>query len=376
MMLDVRESELLALLRREGPLSRWELHQRTGLRANTVGELAAGLIDQGMLREGQAAANGRGRPRVPLEIDPQRRQVLGIALQPGRVEHQRLNLHGEPAIDPPATNAPSPDTTASLIDQAVDIVEHVDPRQIAAVGVGVPGFIDLDEHTLLLSSITPDRQPVSLQPLYDAVAGVGVPLVIENDMHALAAQWSLTHQADVQDDILLVSIRDGAVGAAVLVEGRPNRGCVGGGNELGHHRFFVDTQMCYCGHRGCLERIFSTAFLNREGDGAATELPEAAARFDGTDPRMVQITDYLAAGLANAVNFIRPNRLVIASPLKTSSAFDEALVGRTRDRLLGALVDRVCIDRWDQPAAAFAEAAGWLALTSIYRTGWGTVRST
>lgn len=371
-----RESDLLALLWREGPLSRWELHQRMGLRANTVGQIAAGLIDRGVLREGAAAANGRGRPRVPLEIDPDRRQVLGLALEPGRIGYGRLNLRGERGgkVSWQRGTAGGGKRTGRaatpLIDKAVGLLSAAGSDRLAAVGVSVPGFIDLDRQVILLSSATPGQGSVSLQPLHDAADRLGVPLVVENDMHALAAQWSLTHQADQRDDILLVSVRDGAVGAAVLVEGRPNRGCVGGGNELGHHRFLVDTEACYCGHRGCLERICSTAYLRRT-DPRAPTLAQAVARFDPADGRVHEVVGHLATGLANAVNFIRPNRVVIASPLLASPRFGRALTDRTRAGLLGVLADRVRIDLWHQPTSAFAQAAGWLALTSLYRTGWG-----
>ena len=54
------------------------------------------------------------------------------------------------------------------------------------------------------------------------------------------------------------------------------------GNELGHTRFFVDTEKCYCGHPGCLERIFSTDFLQRQGAPADVPLADQIARFDGS----------------------------------------------------------------------------------------------
>ena len=43
----------------------------------------------------------------------------------------------------------------------------------------------------------------------------GRPIVFENDMHALAVRWLLTHQAEQTQDVLLVYIGDGRLGAAV-----------------------------------------------------------------------------------------------------------------------------------------------------------------
>jgi predicted NBD/HSP70 family sugar kinase len=164
-----------------------------------------------------------------------------------------------------------------------------------------------------------------------------------------------------------------------LVDGRPNRGCATGANELGHMRFFVDTETCYCGHPGCLERICSTEFLRRRGVTSGTLFEHAArygteaARTNGNvaaDRAIDEVLEHVSAGLANAVNFIRPNRLVLTSELTRYPAFTDALLRSIRGRLLHELVKRVRIDQWDQVDSHSAETAGWLALASLYREGW------
>jgi predicted NBD/HSP70 family sugar kinase len=112
---------------------------------------------------------------------------------------------------------------------------------------------------------------------------------------------------------------------------------------------------------------------------------EHAARYDGddaaggngrpgadetVDKAMAEIREYLSAGLANVVNFIRPNRLVIVSELTRYAAFNDAVTRSIRSRLLTALVHRVRIDLWEQADSHSAETAGWLALASLYREGW------
>ena len=74
--------------------------------------------------------------------------------------------------------------------------------------------------------------------------------------------------------------------------------------------------------------------------------------------------------MANAVNFIRPNRLVLTSELTRYPAFIDALLRSVRSRLLPELVKRVRVDQWDQADSHSAETAGWLALASLYREGW------
>src|SRR5215212_7477725 len=92
--LDARQREILRLLWGGGRMSRWELHRRTGVNPNAVGVDVAGLLNGGIIRECQSEVAGPGRPRIPLEIDPTVRHVVGLAISPGRVEAGRLSLRG------------------------------------------------------------------------------------------------------------------------------------------------------------------------------------------------------------------------------------------------------------------------------------------
>ena len=372
--LDTRQREILRLLWRGGRMSRWELHRQTGVNPNAVGVDVASLLEHGIVRECPSEIVGPGRPRIPLEIDPTIRNVLGLSISPGRVEIARLSLRGQLLGRGASRTVGEP---SKIISAAQALLKESLSEKSLAIGLTVTGFVDPDKRAILLSSSFTGHGGISLEPLYE-MAG-DRPVVLENNMHALAAWWLLIHQAESDEDVLLVSIADGQMGAALLVEGKPNRGCATGANELGHMRYFVDTEVCYCGHPGCLERIVSTEFLRRRGVDAGT-LFEHAARFDQdaghpdgadrADKAMTEIMEYLGTGLANAVNFIRPNRLVLSSEFTRYPAFSDALQRSVRSRMLNELVKRVRIDLWDQVDSHSAETAGWLALASLYREGW------
>jgi predicted NBD/HSP70 family sugar kinase len=386
-MIPSRQRSLLQSLWNEGPLSRWELHERTGIRPNTVGADTADLLEAGIIRECaptssprgrlgtapprdsataplSAGDRVRGRPRVPLEIDPSRRYVLGLAMRPGRVEVAKLDLLGmlvEPAFERTIADA------GRIIRTARDLLrDHLNGGTIC-VGLATPGFVDSDSHSILLSSAWPGQGEVSLQPIFDTAGSV--PYLLENDMHALAARWMLTHRAEQSEDVLLVYFDDGQLGSGLLVRGRPNRGCVTAANELGHTRLPVETERCYCGKIGCLERICSTDFLSRNGKKKGT-LRERAADFNHTDEALSRVIELLAMGISNAVNFTRVNRLVLVSELTRYQTFADAIVDSVRGQMLAELTARVSIDVWDQPASQSAENAGWLAMASLYCDGW------
>ena len=74
------------------------------------------------------------------------------------------------------------------------------------------------------------------------------------------------------------------------------------------------------------------------------------------------------------MNFVRPHRLVLVSPMTRHPALSDALVRLVRAGVLAELADRVKIDFWDEPAAGSAETAGWLALAELFFGGWGAER--
>ena len=368
------QRQLLQTLWQAGPLSRWELHERTGLTPNRAGTIVESLIAEHILRECAPEAAGAGRPRVPLEIDPSGRHLIGLALEPTGFTLCRLNLLGE-LLERIAT-PDVPDETRLIKSAAAALGKSIN-AQTLGVGVTSTGFMDSQSRTLLLSSATPGQKDVSLRPLYTAASDV--PLVLGNDMHALAARWSLSHRTRVPEDTLIVWFDDGRIGAAVLVDGRPNRGCFTGGNELGHMRFFADTDRCFCGQTGCLERVFSTTFLKRH---ARTKQPAMemglAKRLEHLHPSdtvIHQVMNHLCTGLSNAVNFLRAHRLILISPLAETIGFREAVLDGIEALLMPPLDRAVTVEFWDQPTVTAAQNAAWLANAELLWTGWDAAPS-
>lgn len=372
------EHELAALLFACGPLSRRDIVERTGIHPNLVGNAASRLIQRRIAREIRPAhpdapdgptalaaprrrpQRSAGRPRLPLEIDPNARHVLGVALRPGQVSATRLNLLGRPLEADPAgpTAALSARTGPQLTEAAARLLARLVTPDTFAVGVTVPGILDPDRQHLLLSAASPDTRGLDLSPLH--LAAGHTPLLLHNDMHALAARWQLTAHAPPHEDVLLAYIADGSIGASLLFSGRPNGGCVIAAAELGHWQTGRPTPVCFCGRRGCLERVFSAAFLHTGNLDAAL----------AHDPDPAGITTTLAVALADAAHLVRPHRLVIASPFAASPAFRDRLAALLRGHLLPGLVERIRLDWWPQPLLATPDTAAYLALSSLYRPAW------
>src|SRR6478735_7533517 len=162
---DARQREILRLLWRGGRMSRWELHRRTGVNPNAVGGGVAALLQGGIIRECQSEVAGRGRPRIPLEIDPTIRSVIGLAVVPGRVEVGRLSLRGN-LLGRPTSRAVT-DLTKT-ISTAKALLRETIEDQTLAIGLTVTGFVDPEQRAVLSSSSVGGAGAASLEPLYEA----------------------------------------------------------------------------------------------------------------------------------------------------------------------------------------------------------------
>lgn len=353
-------------------MSRQELCRALKGRPNTIGDLVAGMIRQRVLREGTPRPRvGRGRLHVPVEIDPAGVGVVGLALRPSEISICRLNLLGEVIGEPETeSNRRDPVTAAGRM-----LHGFRRPSDLA-VGLSTTGFVDPQSRAILGGSSLAGRSgPVhthatSLTPVYQSAGRTRI--TVDNDMHALAACWAMTCDQDPSEDLLLVQLEDGAIGAAMFVEGRPNRGCVISANELGHMRLAVQTPRCYCGQRGCIERIFSTGYLrscSKQGGSLGSRLN----RYASGDRVVHRITGHLAEALANACNFVRPHRLVLTGSVTDTERFTDSLIEQTRRRLLPVLSERITVEHWRDRPTTGAQVAGWLALASVFNKQWQQV---
>ncbi len=355
------QMKILSAVWRSPGLCRSELGGRVGLHANTVTRRVDALLREGFLREGAAAPPGRrGRPKIPLEVDPARVCVGGIAIGAGGVGAVAMNLLGQPLGGFARAAAAGPAGIAKAVGR---LLQGLLLQKPVALGVSVTGFVDPVGRRILFSSASPAAE-VDLAPLLRR-AGT-TPVAVNSEVHALSARWLMGHAKSENEDTLIVTLEDGAVGASLLIEGRPNRGCVLGGNELGHMGLNVETAPCYCGASGCVERVFSTDYLHRLGGAgsladalSAPDLPEAARR-------IVALT---ARGLANATVFARPHRMVVAGTPARHARFRAELERAWREFLPAVFRDRIALEWYATQGTISAETAGWLAIATILHGG-------
>ncbi len=363
MIIDASQRAILRSLWFNGQLSRSELHDLTGMTPNAVGNEISQLQRLGLVKELDPKPSTGGRPQIPLILDPSSRRILGISIEPGQVEIAELGLHGDMTVAPISKSV---EQESRLLSAATRLARTYCVRRTLMAAASVTGLIDHATGSILLSSSAPHQTHLNTSVLLQGLDDV--PLIIGNDLHAAAGRWAVTHRSQLQEDTLLIAFDDGRMGAVMVINGRPNHGCIMGANELGHTRFPVNTPLCYCGQSGCMERIFSSAFL-----GPAITAEEFSRRVetaDKQDGKLAEMLNLLIMACSNAVNFVRPSRLVLASRFMAGEAFAHRLMGGIRAMLLPHLSERVTMDAWNIKVAGSAETAAWLGLATLLFDSW------
>jgi predicted NBD/HSP70 family sugar kinase len=222
---------VLDLVRRRGPFARAELMRATGLSAQTVSNIAAGLVRAGLVRE----TPGGGRR---LEIVAGSRSAIGVHLDPAHLVVVRTDLTGAVLavehVDLDATDDPA--RTLDTIAAAVHRVRGAGSRARsrtgvpapAGIGLAVPGSIDPDG----VRMGTPAQLPAwwSLPVTDELAARTGLPVRLEKDgvASALGEVWS----AAGADDLVSVFLGHG-ISAATVAAGEVVRGATGNAGEFG-----------------------------------------------------------------------------------------------------------------------------------------------
>ncbi len=363
MIIDASQRAILRALWFNGQLSRSELHDLTGMTPNAVGNEISQLQRLGLVKELEPKPSTGGRPQIPLILDPSSRRILGISIEPGQVEIAELGLNGELTLAPISKAVQQ---ESRLLPAATRLAKAYCARRTFMAAASITGLIDHATGSILLSSSAPHQSHLNTSVLLKGLDDV--PLIIANDLHAAAGRWAVTHRSQIQQDTLLIAFDDGRMGAVMVINGRPNHGCIMGANELGHTRFPVNTPLCFCGQTGCMERIFSSAFLGPAITSA--EFSRRVETADVHDNKFTEMLNLLVMAFSNTVNFVRPSRLVLASRFMAGEAFADRLTGGIRAALLPHFSERVTIDAWNIKVSGSAESAAWFGLATLLFDSW------
>lgn len=213
--------------------------------------------------------------------------------------------------------------------------------EIAAVGIGFPGFIDPVTQNISQSPNLPGLKDVALSA--DLMHVLKIPVITENDALA-AAYGEYIMQVPRQKDLLYVGLGTG-VGGGLIVNGRPFSGQHGVAMEIGHLIFESQGRPCGCGNQGCMEQYASASGVSITYFNATQQHCQAleiAIRAADGDPDALEAYALagtaLAATLAHILKVVDVSNIVIGGGMSGGwSLMKEAFELRLEHDLIPAL---------------------------------------
>jgi predicted NBD/HSP70 family sugar kinase len=355
---NINRFEVLQAIRlHDNQISRSELSDLTGLSQATISSIVGHLIDEGALVEDNASglvARGRGRPLVMLRLNPQYTHVIGVKIAVHQIVFSVTDFVGNViASDNIAIGAPkmTPGQLAAFVVRGVrNCLKKAGKtvEDVSGIGVGLPGFID-SHHGIAYWSPAFESPNVNFRELLQSK--FDVPVFVENDANlvTLAEHWF--GMAKGLENAVVITIEHGT-GSGLIFNGNLYRGTQGLAAEFGHTKLVFGGLRCQCGESGCMETRTAAFALIHEAAKAGFRVPKRpldynersrllqaiVARAEAGDKSMKRIFEqmgrYLGLGIANLVNLLNPQRIVICQGSVRCAHLFEASLRSVAERMV------------------------------------------
>lgn len=299
-------------------------------RANAA---VAGMLEQGVLEPTGEHVSTGGRRAETLRLSRRLGVLLGAALGATGLEVgvmspdlQLLAHHSEPAD--------VRDGPAAVLSRVRALMRELlaqcgaKPRDVIAIGIGVPGPVDFATGQLVNPPLMPEWDAYSIRD--DLRADFTAPVYVDNDVNVMALGELWRMQRGLQN-FLVIKVGTG-IGCGIVCHGQVYRGANGSAGDVGH--ICVDPQgpRCHCGNVGCVETMAAGPAIARAATEAAlagqsallrqmldelgtlklNDVAQACRAGDAAANAIVQRSGSLIGQmLASVVNFYNPSHIFI-----------------------------------------------------------------
>ena len=376
---------ILNILRRQGPLSRTQLTEISGLSVGAISQITSDLLDEQWIVEiGEGDYTG-GRRQMMLRLNPTAGYVVGLKLMENRIVGAVTDLEATVLkyFEGRATSDHTPIVVSAALAHAVErALSDIDiPRdRVLGVGIGLAGVIDCAAGIVRDSSFFQWRDV----PLAELLAArLNLPVHLENDVNTLTITEQLFGPGHDVPNFAVVTVGRG-VGMGIVLNYQLYQGIHGGAGELGHITIDPDGPLCNCGKRGCLEALAADAAVLRgvelalaKGAQSCIALPptieEVVQAAEQGDPlaqeTLAQAGYYLGMGLAVVVNTLSPSLIIISGEGVTAGEHRlRPMFQAMREHSFDGLLDNVQIMVKPTDDQTWARGAAGLVVGKVFES--------
>ena len=320
---------IVEAVRRDGPISRAEIAQMTGLTTATISNLTRELIQEGIIVETGRRKGQRGQPAIELELNPNGRFALGFEL--GRVHLAGVaidltgqilgEIHEEWEYPPPEIALPlmAEKTKQFLATVAIPV------ERLLGIGVSMPGPFLTKEKNIVSPIDFPHWQDFPAKEKFEDI--LNCPVIVENDAMAAALGEHFHGEGQSYQNFYYVHFGAG-IGGAMILNGHPYQGYSPNTGELGWMKYSAKGRRALIGHYLGLKPLYN--FLQGYGLQIA-HLSELEALFEQQNAYLWEWLNETIDALAEIIDAI--NALLGPEAIFLGGHFPNTILDYFIDRL-------------------------------------------
>ena len=228
---ELNDRAALELLLAEGPLTRAQLSERTGVSKVTVSQMLARLEERALVMIAGEQAGGRGPNAALYSVIPSSAYVAGLYVEFDLVSVAVADVAGNRVADV-SMDPHGGDDPVGLVREAIGQAcanAGISSETLSAVVIGSPGVLDPRTGAPRLAVNLPTWQEGVLDGLREVLH---TPVLIENDVNLAAMAERAGGTAAGLDDFAFVWLGMG-LGLASVIGGQVRRGIGGAAGEIG-----------------------------------------------------------------------------------------------------------------------------------------------
>ena len=370
--------QVLDFIRRYGPVSKAMIARKTGITAPTVTNICKSLAHIRLIREEGQEKVVLGRPSTLIGFSADVENYLVIHVRTQKLHIYVVNagtevLHKEVI----STIGMEGDLITRHMLSATDEIIQSKQYDIKAIGLILRGPVDSEKGIVIFS---PHAEWKNVPFKYIFEERYQLPVYMENDMHALTLGEYYFGAGQGIENLVVVKMSYG-LGASLIIDGQLYRGFSDGAGELGHtivawedgvYRSLeeVGSETSIRNYvLEAIERGEKTSLAKLESvtgpDFVVAPIYEAAVHGDKVAiAAMEKAGKYLGIALANIINLMNPEQMILSSDLGEASKLMNPILqeaihkysyrvhpieisysGKGYNQILRGMVDIICTAR-------------------------------
>ena len=279
---------ILQKIKEQGPISKRELQEVTGLSWGHVSQVSKRFLEEGyiVVKEQELTA---GRTRDLLDINPDDYYFIGIDLNSQRMRIVLADMKGRVIYKNRVTwLKQEKDIVLSMLFQEIDcVVEQYSEKQILGIGFAVQGIVDVLEGVSIEIGGIKNWNQIPLKAIM--AERYGIDIVLAHDPDCLMKSefgFGALKNSDVQDAIAVNYNYGLGVGMSIMIQGHIYLGSQSKAGELGY------------------------AILNVREDGWHDMLAQYISKRDDEIDMQV-LGSYIGRSVAMVNSFLNPEVIIV-----------------------------------------------------------------